>query len=200
MKHDRAGMNTAAIILVGGVSLALFGVLALGVLYQTKNTAQEDIYAEEEAFSIPQSIVTELGIETVIHQYLKEKISISSFGDETFCSFEVLGHEEDGDSLILYLWTLCSELYVTEGKIKEGGGVSEPLVLILKEKGKSYSVFEHKEPESGSRYTQSAQELFPEEYHEKVLPSRVSQQIVNDRYKFLSYWVKVQGEEFYGVE
>ncbi|MCK5026982.1 MAG: hypothetical protein KAS07_01035 [Candidatus Pacebacteria bacterium] len=200
MKYNKAGMNTAAIILVGGISMALFGVLALGVLYQTKNSTQEDIYAEEDVFSVPRSIVTELGIETVVHQYLKEKIAISSFGDETFCSFEVLGHEESKDKLFLYLWTLCSELYVAEGEIKEGGGVSEPLVLVLKKEGKSYNVAEHKEPESGSRYTQSAQELFPEEYHEKVLPSQISQQVVNDRYKFLSYWVREQGKEFYGVK
>lgn len=198
MKYNRAGMNTAAIILMGGVSLVVFGVGSLMIMRNMSPVQERVVDEGVSEFEIPTSIVNELGIEAVVHGYLKEKIAVSSFGDETFCSFEVLGYDEVDDTLNLYLWTLCSELYVAEGQIKEGGGVSEPLVLVLEKTGKTYSVSDHKEPESGSRYTLSAQELFPEEYHEEVLPG--SPQVFNDRYRVLSHWVKEQGKEFYGVE
>ena len=204
MKYDKAVMNTAAVIVIGGVSLIVFAVLALGVIkYKPASVAQSGKDATssgQETFTVPKSIVTELGIEKEVHDYLREKIAISSFGDRTFCSFEVLGDDKTEKNITLYLWTLCSELYVANGKIEEGGGVSEPLVLVLEKDGNGYKVAEHKEPESGAKYAQSAQALFPEKYYPEVLPSQALPQKVNERQKLLSDWVREQGKEFYGVK
>jgi hypothetical protein len=112
----------------------------------------------------------------------------------------VLGNDQTENRLTLYLWTLCSELYVADGKIKEGGGVSEPLVLILEKQNGNYTVVDHKQPESGASYAQSAQALFPEEYYPEVLPSQALPQKVNERQKTLLNWVREQGKEFYGVK
>lgn len=198
MKYNKAAMNTAVVVVMGGVATMLLGVLALGfVILQQKDTAQ--VVEDESQYELPRSIVSDLGVEKEIHDYLKEKVAISSFGDEVFCSFEVLGDEKVDDEITLYLWTLCSELYVVDGQIKEGGGVSEPLVLKLKKTGFNYAVIEHKEPVAGAGYAQSARELFPEEYHTHVLPDKVTPQQFNDRHKLLSYWVEQQGKAFYGV-
>jgi len=197
MKYTKAVMNTATIVVIGGASLVIFGALALGAMLVQKPSEE---VVESGQYDLPTSIVTELGVEKEIHNYLKEKVAVSSFGDEVFCSFEVLGDDKTEEEITLYLWTLCSELYVVEGEIKEGAGVSEPLVLKLEKSGAGYLVVEHKEPEMGSRYAQSAGELFPEQYHTQVLPSQVTPQQFNDRQKILSYWVREQGKKFYGVE
>ena len=202
MKKPTVRKSTALIAVSSGVTLVLFGVVAYIVSF-VENPFNEVVINEtnnEIEYTVPTSIVTELGIQETIHDYLKNSLTVSAFGDEVFCSFEVLGHDETKSKLNLYLWTLCSELYVADGEIKEGGGVSEPLILVLERTDKEYTVTKHIEPERGITYAQSAQNIFPEEYHSKVLPDKVTPQEFNERTKTLSYWVKEQGKDFYGVE
>jgi hypothetical protein len=199
MTHNRAVIQTAVIVMLGGITLAVFGVVAL-IFSAQRHAETLSVEAIEEELSIPNSVVRELGIEDDVHSYLKEFVGISSFGDEVFCSFEVMGSEDNGqDRMVLYLWSLCSELYVAGGEIQEGGGVSQPLVLVLDKKDGHYSVTEHREPERGPNYASSAKALFPPDYYSQVLPDQAQYQEVNERHKLLSQWVKQKGAEYYGL-
>ena len=199
--NNRAVKNTASLAMLGGTLLVFFGATFFLISSNLLVDENDDNFKNDiSSFEIPTSIVTELGIQKVVHDYLKETIAISSFGDEVFCSFEVLGSDQKEDRLNLYLWTLCSELYLAEGKIIEGAGVSEPVVIALEKKHGEYMIVEHKEPQSGSLYIQSVQDIFPAEYHEQLVPDKLSVTEYNDRNKILSHWVNEQGKEFYGLE
>ena len=116
--NNRAVKNTASLAMLGGTLLVFFGATFFLISSNLLVDENDDNFKNDiSSFEIPTSIVTELGIQKVVHDYLKETIAISSFGDEVFCSFEVLGSDQKEDRLNLYLWTLCSELYLAEGKI-----------------------------------------------------------------------------------
>ena len=199
--NNKAVKNTASLVTLGSAFLVFFSIIFLFTNSNTsKDEKENDFTNNTSLFKVPVSIVTELGIQKVVHDYLRQTIAISSFGDEVFCSFEVLGSDQTEEKLNLYLWTLCSELYIAEGKIKEGAGVSEPVVITLEKIRGEYKIVEHKEPQSGSLYVQSVEEIFPAEYHEQLFSDRLSVAKYNDRYKILSHWVKEQGKEFYGLE
>lgn len=199
MLQKKAAINSAVAIIIGGITLSIFGVISL-MYFSGNEDSSVEVENDEAAYELHNTAVAELGIEKEVHNYLKEYVGISSFGDEVFCSFEVLGTEEKETKINLYLWTLCSELYVAGGEIQEGGGVSQPLVLIVSEEDGTYTIATHKEPERGANYVSSAKALFPEEYHSKILPNETPYQEVNDRHKILLYWVRQKGAEYYGVE
>ena len=102
------------------------------------------------------------GLDCRVTKYLEEKLSITSKGGLTFCSYEILGPQEKRH--ILHLYTLCQEFYLYEGKIYEGSGLSTPIVLTESKEGN----FSYWKPRDGSYFYKDVKEKFPPEILPKI--------------------------------
>ncbi|MGC8757373.1 MAG: hypothetical protein ACP5QX_02835 [Caldisericaceae bacterium] len=103
--------------------------------------------------------------ERSIRDYLQENIVSPAFGGKVFCAYDLFGSETKNDEVHIYLWTLCTEYYLKDGKLTERSGVSMPVVLIAPQTCQGYKITRHKEPMLGSLYAKSIKELFPEKYY-----------------------------------
>ena len=142
-------------------------------------------------------ILVELGLDESVRLYLKKNVAFSSFGDEVFCSYELFGIVEYENESRIYLWAYCGEVYVAHGTLKQGGGFSSPLSLVVKNENGIYKVVDHILPEEGSGYYESVKVIFPEEYHAKIFPDAYGLEKHNKRVRRLSYEVYTQGADFY---
>ena len=97
----------------------------------------------------------------VVKTYLEENIWKPNRNGKAFCAYEILG-EEDGSNIYQYLWVKCKEYYLENGKLREGGGTSLPVVLVLQKENNIYKVISHKVPRAGSLYREDIERLFPE--------------------------------------
>ena len=198
-------MNKEMITIAVITFMAVVGVHILS----TSPTTQDDLYEHEvQTFEKervfedpPETILTELNIEETVREYLKKNIAVSSFGDEIFCSFEVIGHDMDNAKLNVYLWVLCSELYVSDGKIKEGAGVSAPVFIVCKKnEDDEYKIIRHTMPADDQGYAKSVADIFPPEYVEKMIPEQLGMEEFNERVVKLSSWNYKQAGIFYGLD
>jgi len=99
------------------------------------------------------------GMDCRIVKYLEENIAFTSRGGTPFCSYEQLGPEKEG---VLYLYVLCEELYVRDGKLLTGGGLSGPVRLTrTADGGLAYWM-----PRDGNAYAVDMQKNFPKEYRD----------------------------------
>ena len=198
-------MNREMITIAVITFIVVLGVHILNSSPETQDGFSEhDIQTpnEERVFEDPpETILTELNTEDVVREYLKDNIAVSSFGDEVFCSFEVIGHDMDNAKLNIYLWALCSELYVSDGKIKEGAGVSAPVFIVCEEsKSGEYKVVRHVVPADGAGYAKSVTDIFPPEHVGKIISKQLGIKKFNERVAKLSAWNYKQAKGFYGIE
>jgi hypothetical protein len=109
-------------------------------------------------------------IDDVISNYLEQKFDFKSIGGVVFEAHELYGTEKKDDKTYAYIWSVQQEYKYTDGKLENGAGLSIPLVLIMSmDKDSKYTVLEYKVPKDGEQYASSIKELFPKEYHEKIL-------------------------------
>ena len=197
-------MNREMITIAVITFIVVLGVHILNSSPELQNDLSEhDIQtlSEERIFEDPpKTILTELNTEDIVREYLKNNVAVSSFGDEVFCSFEVIGHDMDNTKLSVYLWVLCSELYISDGKIKEGAGVSAPVFIICEEGEGGYEVVKHTVPVDGASYAKSVTDIFPPEYVKKIIPEQLGVEEFNERVAKLSAWNYKQAEDFYGIK
>ena len=168
-------MNKAVVTIAVITFVAVVGVYILNTLPKEQNNSLEQktqILDNKHAFEDPpETVLTELGIEDAVREYLKDNVAVSSFGDEVFCSFEVIGHDTRDKKLNAYLWILCSELYVSDREIKEGAGVSEPVFIACEEnESDGYYILRHAVPVDGAGYAKSVANIFPSEYVKEMFP------------------------------
>gem|GEM_PF-4466373 len=91
-------------------------------------------------------------------------------GVRTFAAYDLFGVSENGNEKKAYLWALITT-YGVDPNIGIGprSGSSLPLALILKEENGSFTVVGHRQPGDGAYYWPDVKEIFPKEYHEKIL-------------------------------
>ena len=184
-------------------------IVVLGVHILNSSPETQDGFSEHEVQTFeekrvfedpPQTILTELNTEDIVREYLKNNVALSSFGDEVFCSFEVIGHDMDNAKLNAYLWVLCSELYVSDGKIKEGAEVSEPVLVVCEEDEDGYKIVKHAVPTNGADYAKSIADIFSPEYIKEMVPEQLGMEKFNERTAKLSAWNHKQAKYLYAIE
>jgi hypothetical protein len=103
-----------------------------------------------------------------VYTYLQNSILPPAFARQVFCAYSLLGSETRNNKIYVYLWALCSEYYLTDGKLTPGTGVSEPITLVATPSQQSYTITEHLEPENGTAYAPSIRKMFPEKYYNEI--------------------------------
>lgn len=104
----------------------------------------------------------------VTDDYLTEKIGKSGFGGKPFCTYKTLDIEETKQGVSEYLFAVCQEYYLIDGHLKEGTGISFPIVLFLQKENQIYKVLGHKIPRDGSQNSHDIDALFPTKTHNEI--------------------------------
>jgi len=99
-----------------------------------------------------------------IRRYLENTLESPGFGGKMFCTYEIYGKESQGNKQHLYLWAFCMEYYVKQGVLREGTGVSLPVVLVSIPSCHGDMIETHFKPADGEDYGNSIRALFPPKY------------------------------------
>ena len=129
-----------------------------------------------------------------IQDYLIQKIGATSFGGKVFSAYQIIGTEQAGQVIHIYLWTLVQEYYVEQGSLKDGTATSEPVVLFVEMQDGRYRIVDYKDAGEGYQYLTKN---FP--------PNIIS--LINEpaaeynlRVDHLSDETKKQAETYFGVQ
>jgi len=133
-----------------------------------------------------------------IRDYLQNNIVSPSFCGKVFCAYDLFGSEIKDNKIYVYLWTLCMEYCLKDGKLIKGSGVSMPVVLIASQIQQGYKITEHKEPMNGSFYAKSIKELFPEKYYKYIFSDNTEE--YNQRADRLLNDTEIQAEIYYNLK
>lgn len=85
---------------------------------------------------------------------------------------EVLGTENDNDSITLYMWVLYTEYHQKGDMLVEDGVAHIPTVITVKKRSGGYSLAEYLEPRDGSFYVEDIREMFPWYLRSKAVDSQ----------------------------
>jgi hypothetical protein len=88
----------------------------------------------------------------VIQEYLTGKVGATAYGGKVFSAYQVMGTEQAGPVIKLYLWALVQEYYVDQNTLKDGTGSSLPVVLFIKMQAGKYHIFDFKDAGEGYQY------------------------------------------------
>jgi len=109
-------------------------------------------------------------IDDVISKYLEQQFAFKAIDGVVFEAHELYGVEKKDGKTYAYIWSVQQEYKYIDGKLENGAGLSIPLVLIMStDENNNYTVLEYKAPKDGEQYAASIKEMFPKEYHEKIL-------------------------------
>src|SRR5664280_315304 len=103
-----------------------------------------------------------------VYAYLQNNIIQPVFGGHVFCAYTRFGSEVKDNKTYIYLWALCAEYRLENGKLTEGTGRAGPLVLIATSSQQSNTITEHLEPENGTGYAPSIKKMFPTQYYNEM--------------------------------
>src|SRR5262249_38805513 len=104
----------------------------------------------------------------VTDAYLTENIGKTGFTGKTFCTYKTLDIEETRQGVSEYLFAVCQEYHLNDGRLKEGTGISLPIVLFLQKENQIYKVLGHKIPRDGSQNWHDIETLFPARTHDEI--------------------------------
>jgi hypothetical protein len=115
-----------------------------------------------------------------IENYLDRRVGSKGFGGTVYCAYDIL----DSEGERFYLWTVCQEYYLKNGKLEAGTGGSFPVALTVRQDGDKIEVRGYQKPRDGSLYSADLKAIFSQ----KALAAANS--ISNDRIARLQNLVK----------
>jgi hypothetical protein len=98
----------------------------------------------------------------VITQYLQTNVAVKSHEGTAVCAYKILALNEPQPQR-LYLLSLCQEYYEKSGQKVPGTGIVIPVALNLTWTDSSFSIQSHTVPESGSKFSSSMKQIFPDD-------------------------------------
>ena len=105
-----------------------------------------------------------------VRTYLEGNLMSPQHGGDLFCAFEVMKVEEAGDTSTLYLWTVCIEFTLEDGKLLKRSAISVPVALTAVEGDQGYTFPSCQQPIDGIEYGETVRKIFPEDCHPKIFP------------------------------
>ena len=84
-----------------------------------------------------------------IKDFLTQKIGATAFGGKVFSAYQVMGTEQSGQVIRLYLWALVQEYYLDGQTLKDGTGSSIPVVLFIKPQAGATQIVDYKDAGEG---------------------------------------------------
>lgn len=115
------------------------------------------------------SIMPYASMDEAIQSFLEKHFIQPSFGGRIFSSYEILGERDRDGRKFIYIWALCEEYYQEGGALKEGGGVSIPISLILFSQDEQHNgIIQFQVPGDGTNYGIDLKEIFPTDVQQKI--------------------------------
>ena len=105
-----------------------------------------------------------------VRTYLEGTLMSPQHGGDLFCSFEVMKAEETGDTSTLYLWTVCIEYTLEDGKLLKRSAISVPVALTVAGADQGYTFLSLERPIDGIEYGETVRKIFPEDCYPKIFP------------------------------
>ncbi|OPX90113.1 MAG: hypothetical protein A4E53_01328 [Pelotomaculum sp. PtaB.Bin104] len=113
-----------------------------------------------------------ISMDQAITEYLENKVFPipPPPGVKTFAAYDLFGLSGNGSEKVAYMWARIEE-YGVDPSVGIGprSASNFPLALILKEENGSFTVTGDHRPGDGSGWWPSVQQIFPAEYHERIL-------------------------------
>ena len=122
-------------------------------------------------------------IHQVISAYRVKESGYQSYTDQQAESHEVFGTAEQGQYLVVYLWSLL-EGFDSAENLEAVTGESVPLSVKMLNEGGNYQVAEVVYPMDGEGYDESLKEMFPKKYYQQLKDESVEES--NERVNKLS--------------
>jgi|GEM_PF-1135251 len=151
---------------------------------------------------IPQSnyYTTEAGkteMDKVISEYIIGHSSpIYSPTDKQFEVHKTYGIEYKDSLIYFYIYSLYEGYSFTDGIFKMQSGGSFPVLIVLKEKDKTFEVIKYKEPQDGENYAKSIRDMFPSSYAQQAIEDTGNLPELHEKIKVKAKeWLKLQGKE-----
>lgn len=100
--------------------------------------------------------------------YLETHVGKTNFGGKMFCAFAYIPEEQSDDAYASskYWWVECQEYYLVTGELREGTGVSLPVVVTVDSSNKN--IIKLDQP-GDANYVAEVKRLFPEQIAKKIL-------------------------------
>jgi hypothetical protein len=103
-----------------------------------------------------------------VKDYLSANLASKGFNGKSYCAYEVLDTESDGENEKIYLWVLCQEYYRANQKLQKVTGSSFPLALIVKRKNNGFQIISYRKPRDGALYAEDMPVIFPGKIISKI--------------------------------
>ena len=134
-----------------------------------------------------------------VQAYLVDNIGEAYFGGEVFCAYDVLDTAVGTESAAVYVWALCAEYYVEDGRLVMGTASSLPVALYLEDNGQQgYRVNQHELPGNGIEYGPSLRRIFPAAAIAAMCEGKTA--CYNDRAWRLEDAAEAQARAYFGLE
>jgi len=123
-------------------------------------------FANHQLSPREQELANEL--KTVMRTYLEQNLGETGFGGKVFCAHNVLGINESGEQIHVYVYAVCQEYYLKGEDLTKGTGSALPVALLVQKTGSQYRVVSHEVPGDGSRFSADVERIFPPDIRKKV--------------------------------
>jgi hypothetical protein len=133
-----------------------------------------------------------------VEKYLVQKIGLAAFGGKVFCAHDILGSSLRIGVADVYVWALCGEYYLENGKLTFGTASSLPVALHMQKVDGQYLVVRHEIPNDGSGFMPSVQRIFPVDSILKMCLQEAN--CYNARAVRLQKTIMKKAQEYYGLK
>ena len=114
-------------------------------------------------------------------------------GGKIFSAYQILGTEQTGQVIHIYLWALVQEYFVEQDSLRDGTATSEPVVLFIKMQDERYQIIDYKDAGEGYQY-------LTKNFPQNIIPLiNLPEAEYNQRYVLLMGETKKQAETYFGV-
>src|SRR5512140_3859266 len=84
-----------------------------------------------------------------IKGYLIAKEGATSCGGKVFAAYQIMGAEQDGQALKIYLWAYIQEYCLAQDELAAGTASSIPVVLLAEQRGRTYQIMDFQDAGEG---------------------------------------------------
>jgi len=109
---------------------------------------------QQESHPKPQQALNYININEIISsemikEFLIEKIGASAYGGKVFCAYQIIGTEQENQTIKIYLWVLVQEYYVAKQSMLEGAATSEPVAVFVIMRNGTYQISGYRDAGEG---------------------------------------------------
>ncbi len=128
-----------------------------------------------------------------IRDYLVAKEGATSCGGKVFSAYQIMGTQQDQESLKIYVWAYIQEYCLAQDSLAAGTAFSLPVVLFAEQRGGAYQIVDYRD--AGGGY-QLLNKNFPPNIQRSIF---LQTDQYNQRAASLANETKQEAEAYYGI-